>query len=67
MVANTEVEPALEGLRLPSWFEANRVQGHTRLALGKHKPPPPAPRFWYGTREFNQALENWAWARSRGT
>jgi hypothetical protein len=49
------VEPALEGLRLPIWFEANRVQGHTRLALGKHKPPPPPPRFWYATREFNQA------------
>jgi hypothetical protein len=55
MVVNTEVEPAREGLRLPSWFDANRVQGHTRLALGKHKPPPPPPRFWYGTREFNQA------------
>ena len=34
---------------LPKWFDANRVQGHTRLSLGA----PPA--FWYGTPEFEQA------------
>jgi hypothetical protein len=55
MAGNTEADPALAGSRAPRWFDANRVQGHTRLALGKHKAPPPPPRFWYGTDEFNYA------------
>jgi hypothetical protein len=46
------------GARLPRWFEANRVQGQTRLALGKYDPP--RPRFWYGTHEFNEAARGFA-------
>jgi hypothetical protein len=48
---STEAEPAVS--RLPSWFDGNRVQGHTRLALGKYEPP--RPRFWYGTEQFKHA------------
>jgi hypothetical protein len=55
MTVSTQAEPARAGSKLPSWFDANRVQGHTRLALGKYEPPPPPPRYWYGTDEFNQA------------
>jgi hypothetical protein len=39
--------------RLPSWFYANRVQGHTRLILGEYVPR--RPRYWYGTPEFDFA------------
>jgi hypothetical protein len=52
---STEAERVRAGSRLPSWFDANRVQGHTRLGLGKYEPPPRPPRYWYGTEEFNQA------------
>jgi hypothetical protein len=55
MTVSTQAEPARAGSKLPSWFDSNRVQGHTRLALGLHKPPPPPPRYWYDTNEFNQA------------
>src|SRR5262245_24514726 len=34
---------------LPRWFDANRVQGHTRLTLGM------PPEFWYRTPEFDHA------------
>jgi hypothetical protein len=46
MAVSTELAPARGGLRLPRWFDANRVQGHTRLILGI---------LWYGTPEFTQA------------
>jgi hypothetical protein len=41
-------KPALArgGSRLPRWFDANRVQGHTRLILSTT---------WYETPEFTQA------------
>jgi hypothetical protein len=55
MTVSTQAEPARAGSKLPSWFDANRVQGHTRLGLGKYEPPPPPPRYWYGTDEFNHA------------
>jgi hypothetical protein len=55
MTVKMQTEPARAGSELPSWFDANRVQGHTRLGLGKYEPPPPPPRYWYGTDEFNQA------------
>lgn len=50
MAGNAKEEAAAGGSRLPRWFDANRVQGHTRLRLGI-----PPPNFWYGTREFNEA------------
>lgn len=37
--------PVLDGCRLPPWFDAARVQGHTRLRLGR----------WLGEPEFSQA------------
>jgi hypothetical protein len=43
---------------LPSWFEANRVQGHTRLTFGTYDPA--RPRFWYGTEEFKHAGRGFA-------
>jgi hypothetical protein len=46
MTGNVEVEPAQGRSKLPRWFEANRVQGHTRLTLGTR---------WFGTDEFAQA------------
>jgi hypothetical protein len=44
---STESAPARGRWKLPRWFDANRVQGHTRLILGTP--------LWYGTPEFRQA------------
>jgi hypothetical protein len=46
MALESKMGCACGGPRLPRWFDANRVQGHTRLTLGKR---------WYGTEEFAQA------------
>jgi hypothetical protein len=46
MATRPRVGPPVRGSRLPRWFEANRVQGHTRLTLNDR---------WYGTPEFTGA------------
>jgi hypothetical protein len=56
MAVNIEAESARAGSRLPSWFDENRVQGHTRLVLGLFEAPPPPP-----------ASDDSARGRSRGT
>ena len=46
MATRPRVGPPGRGSRLPRWFDANRVQGHTRLTLNER---------WYGTPEFTGA------------